>query len=77
MVSHTGTHMDGLLHYVPEGLGLHEMPLDAALGRAPVIEINYPESIKPDELQHHYIKTNCARTSASSAERIACFYSKH
>jgi hypothetical protein len=37
MGSHTGTHMDGPFHFIAEGLGLHEMPLDAAIGRARVI----------------------------------------
>ncbi len=50
MGSHTGTHMDGPFHFLLEGKGLHEMPLDAAIGRARVIEIHDPESIKPDEL---------------------------
>jgi arylformamidase len=56
MGSHTGTHMDGPLHFIAEGLGLHEMPLDAALGRARVIEIRDPESIKPEELEPHHIQ---------------------
>lgn len=56
MGSHTGTHMDGPFHFLPEGKGLHEMPLDAAIGRARVIEIRDPESIKPDELRSHNIR---------------------
>ncbi len=56
MGSHTGTHMDGPFHYLPEGQGLHEMPLDAAIGRARVIGIRDPESIKPDELRPHTIQ---------------------
>jgi arylformamidase len=50
---HTGTHMDGPLHFVREGKGLDEMPLDATIGPARVIEISDPESIKPNEL-HSY-----------------------
>jgi arylformamidase len=50
---HTGTHMDGPLHFVREGKGLDEMPLDATIGRARVIEISDSESIKPNEL-HSY-----------------------
>ena len=56
MCSHTGTHMDGPLHFIAEGLGLHEMPLDATIGRARLIEISDPESIKPEELDPHHIQ---------------------
>jgi len=53
MGAHTGTHMDGPIHFVREGKGLDEMPLTATIGRARVIEIQDPESIKPDELDPH------------------------
>ncbi len=56
MGSHTGTHMDGPLHFIKQGLGLHEMPLDAAIGRARVIEIRDTESIKREELESHHIQ---------------------
>ena len=56
MGSHTGTHMDGPLHFIAKGLGLHEMPLDAAIGPARVIEIRDPESIRPEELASHHIQ---------------------
>ncbi len=55
MGSHTGTHMDAPLHFVRGGKGLDEMPLDAAIGHARVIEVHDPESIKPDELRPHKI----------------------
>lgn len=47
---HTGTHVDGPLHFIQEGEGLDEMPLTAAMGPARVIEIHDPESVKPDDL---------------------------
>ena len=50
MGAHTGTHMDSPLHYIPGGYGLDELPLDAAVGPARVIEIRDQESIKPAEL---------------------------
>lgn len=55
MGSHTGTHMDAPLHFVLEGEGLDEMPLTAAIGRAQVIEIDNPESVKPYDLDPHKI----------------------
>jgi arylformamidase len=58
MGAHTGTHMDGPLHFVREGKGLDEMPLDATIGLARVIEISDHESIKPDELDPHGLRRN-------------------
>ena len=55
MGSHTGTHMDAPLHFIRTGKGLDEMPLDAAIGHARVIEVHDPESVKPDELRPHKI----------------------
>jgi arylformamidase len=57
MGSHTGTHMDAPLHFVREGRGLDEMPLDATIGRARVIEVIDPESIKPCDLRRHEIRS--------------------
>lgn len=56
MGSHTATHMDAPLHFIRGGKGLDEMPLDATIGAARVIEIHDPESIKPDELRPHAIR---------------------
>jgi len=58
MGSHTGTHMDAPLHFLQHGKGLDQMPLDATIGPAHVIEIDDPESIKPDELRKHSIQAN-------------------
>ena len=58
MGAHTGTHMDGPIHFVREGRGLDEMPLTATIGRARLIEIRVPESIKPDELDPHGLRRN-------------------
>jgi arylformamidase len=55
MGSHTGTHMDAPLHFLRTGKGIDEMPLDATLGLARVIEIGDTESIKPGELRPHGI----------------------
>ena len=50
MGSHTGTHMDAPLHFIPGAAGLDEMDLSATIGRARVIGIADPASITPDEL---------------------------
>ncbi len=56
MGAHTGTHMDAPLHFFRTGRGLDTMPLTATIGRARVIEIRDPESIKPEELRPHRIQ---------------------
>jgi arylformamidase len=58
MGAHTGTHMDGPIHFVRQGKGLDEMPLEATMGLARVIEVSDPESIKPDELDPHGLRRN-------------------
>lgn len=54
MGSHTGTHMDAPLHFIPGGAGLDAMPLSATIGPARVIEIRDPEAIRADELRAHH-----------------------
>lgn len=54
--SHTGTHMDAPLHFVNDGQGLDEMPLDATIGRARIIEVYDPESVKPEEIEPHGVR---------------------
>jgi arylformamidase len=81
MGSHTGTHMDGPIHFVQDGKGLDEMPLTATIGRARVIEIRDPESIKPNELRPHGLqrgerilfKTHNSARRWSSADFIEDF----
>ena len=53
---HTGTHMDAPVHFFPDGQGIDKVPLTAGIGRARVIEINDPESIKPEELKTHQLQ---------------------
>ena len=56
MGAHTGTHMDAPAHFIQQGEGVDKMPLDTTIGRARVIDINDPESIKPEELLSHQIR---------------------
>ena len=56
MGTHTGTHMDAPIHFIRAGIGIDQMPLTAAIGRARVIEIGDPVSIKPEELMGHNIQ---------------------
>ncbi len=51
--AHTGTHMDAPLHFLKDGISIDQMPLTATMGRARVVEISDPESIKLLELEAH------------------------
>lgn len=63
MISHTGTHIDTPLHFIPGGSTVSDMPLDATVGPARVLEIEDPETIKVAELEKHNIR---------KGERILC-----
>ena len=63
IISHTGTHIDAPLHFIPGGSTISDMPLEATIGPARVIEIKDPRTIKVAELEKH----NIAR-----GERILC-----
>ena len=56
MSAHTGTHIDAPLHYLADGAGLDEMPLDATVGPARVIAIAHPRAILPEELEAHRLQ---------------------
>ena len=56
MGAHSGTHLDAPIHFVKKGKGVDDIPLDTVVGRARVIEIKDPESIKPEELAGHHIR---------------------
>ena len=56
MGAHTGTHMDGQNHFIRDGKGVDEVPFDAVIGRARVIEIKDHVCIKPEHLRPHKIK---------------------
>ncbi len=63
IISHTGTHIDTPLHFIPGGSTVSDMPLDATIGPARVIEIKDPEKIKVPELEKHNIR---------KGERVLC-----
>jgi arylformamidase len=56
MGAHTGTHMDGLLHFIRDGKPLDQMPLDAAIGPCRVLEVSDKVCIRPEHLEPHQIK---------------------
>ncbi len=56
IISHTGTHIDAPLHFIPDGSTISDMPLDATIGPARVIEIKDPNKVTVAELEKHSIK---------------------
>ncbi len=54
--THTGTHVDGINHFIKGGMGIDRMPLDATIGRARVIEIKDPKQIKVAEIEPYNIQ---------------------
>jgi len=56
MGAHSGTHVDAPIHFVKQGQGIDNIPIDTLVGRARVIEIRDPESIKPEELLQYNIR---------------------
>jgi arylformamidase len=56
MITHTGTHIDAPLHFVPGGSTISDIPLDATIGPCRVIEIADPVKIRVAELETHDIK---------------------
>jgi arylformamidase len=53
---HTGTHIDAPYHVIRKGRTIDQMPIEAMVGPARVIEISNPESVKLDELKRHRIR---------------------
>lgn len=63
IISHTGTHVDAPLHFIRGGSTISDMPLDATVGPARVIEIKDKVKVTKEELEKHDIK---------KGERILC-----
>jgi len=53
---HIGTHMDAPRHFIPNGLGIDRLPLDAVMGACRVIQIQDNEAVRPAELEHQALK---------------------
>ena len=54
--AHAGTHVDAPLHVIEGGVSVDQIPLEALIGPARVIDIADPVSIKPQELDRHAIQ---------------------
>jgi arylformamidase len=56
IISHTGTHIDAPLHFIPDGSTISDMPLDATIGPARVIQIKDQKLIRVSELKKYNIQ---------------------
>jgi len=56
MGAHSGTHVDAPIHFLKQGQGIDNIPIDTLVGRARVIEIRDPGSIKSEELLQYCIR---------------------
>ncbi len=51
MSTHAGTHIDAPLHYVGNGVGIDQMPIDATVGAARVLHVGDGPTITADALE--------------------------
>lgn len=58
MGTHTGTHVDAPIHFLPGGTGAEDVPLDNLIGPARVMEIKDPEAVRAEDLQTHNLGAN-------------------
>jgi arylformamidase len=56
IISHTGTHIDSPLHFIPGGSTISDMDVTATIGPCRVIEIKDKKTIKVAELEKYQIK---------------------
>ena len=57
LCAHTGTHMDAPEHYLGGAPTIDEMPLEATVGVARVIDLGEAPSVTPDVLHAHEIRS--------------------
>ena len=53
MGSHTGTHIDAPIHFLPGEASAEDVPLKNVIGPGRVIEIKDPDAVKAEELRLH------------------------
>ena len=76
MGSHTGTHIDAPIHFLPGGAGAEEVPLDNMIGPARVIEIKDPDAVKAQELRLHKLG-NRERVLFKTSNSERCWKTSH
>lgn len=61
MDCHLGTHLDAPLHFVEDGIAIHELDLEKLIGEAYVAEIRNRKSITATDLENAQIPEGCKR----------------
>lgn len=56
---HNGTHADAPFHFLPDGMTIDEMPLEAYIGECTVIEV--PDGVITGEYVDRHFPKNCKR----------------
>jgi arylformamidase len=74
MSAHTGTHMDAPLHFLNHAPSIDQMPIDATIGRARLIEIEDEKVITAAELDRHEIQFG-ERVLFKTVNSIRCWQS--
>ena len=74
MGSHTGTHIDAPIHFLPGGSGTDAVPLENLVGPAMVIEIEDPSAVRWAELRKHKIE-HAARVLFKTLNSQRCWNS--
>lgn len=54
--AHIGTHMDAPAHFLKDGVGIDQAPLDALIGECRVLQIHDPEAVRVAELKEQRIQ---------------------
>ncbi|MGE5438565.1 MAG: cyclase family protein [Bacteroidota bacterium] len=58
MSAHTGTHMDAPFHFIQNGKDISQVPFEALIGDALVIDVKNPEVVDLQDLRDYDIRPN-------------------
>ena len=64
MCAHNGTHIDAPFHFLPDGITIDEMPLEAYIGECTVIEV--PDGVITGEYVDRHFSEKCKRLLVKS-----------
>lgn len=59
--THSGTHMDAPVHFIPGATGIDQVPLDALVGEATVVKLDIDHHIGAADLEKANLSADCQR----------------